>query len=105
MPIPGTARRGSSTEPWIPASKLIKPLEMLGIYARIFLYAVEELQNVRYGLMPFEDSSKGLKEDLATELKSVLEYLSKCSVPGWTGCDKVLVGRPLIRGCHRNERR
>ena len=54
------------------------------IYARAFLHAVEGLQDVRWALMNIsvygkEDSEKGLTEVLAKELKSVLEYLSKCS--------------------------
>jgi hypothetical protein len=77
----GTTRR---SRPWIPAFGLINLLEMLLSYSRVFLYAVEELQNVRYGLMPYfddKDSDKGLKEELGAQLKSALGYLSKCCVP------------------------
>lgn len=80
----GSVGGRAPASPWIDLSKLISLWEMLALYARIFLAAVEELQNIRYVLMSIygeEGSASGLKEMHATRLQTGLDYLSKwCAV-------------------------
>jgi hypothetical protein len=71
--------------PWTHGYKLVSLWKMLAIYARIFVTAIEELQNVRYGLVlgqmddktPDKPLDKVLKQEVATRLKEILDWLSK----------------------------
>jgi hypothetical protein len=69
---------------------------MLRIYARAFLYAVEGLQDVRYGLMTIDaKDGKQVTEALATQLKTALEYLLKWCPVGDLDATKHLADKLL----------